>query len=78
MQPTIEQKMMAVLQCSLMIDDRLITPDSLLVDLSADSLALMDMILILGDVFEIEIEIDSLVGVHTVEDLCQMLHRRLA
>ncbi|MGL5758774.1 acyl carrier protein [Plesiomonas sp.] len=78
MQPTLEQKVIAVLQCSLTINDRPVTLDSLLVDLSTDSLALMDMVLLLEDVFETEIEIDSLVGVRTVEELCQMLHRRLA
>ncbi|OBU86813.1 acyl carrier protein [Chromobacterium subtsugae] len=75
----IEARVLAVLGASLGAEVGRIQPASRLVDdLCADSLELLDMVMMLNDEFGIEIGVEDIVGIRTVADVEAAVARRLA
>ena len=75
----IEARVLVVLGASLGADLGRIRPTSRLVDdLCADSLELLDMVMMLNDEFGIEIGVEDIVGIRTVADVEAAVARRLA
>ena len=75
---SLEQQVVAVMACCLSVEAKL-QPQARLVDeLYADSMELLDMVLLLNDEFGIEIGVDDIVDIKTVAHVCQVVERRLA
>ncbi|MCD5360263.1 acyl carrier protein [Chromobacterium aquaticum] len=76
---SLEQHVVAVMACCLSVEEAKLQPQARLVDeLYADSMELLDMVLLLNDEFGIEIGVDDIVDIKTVAHVCQVVERRLA
>ncbi|NHR07708.1 acyl carrier protein [Chromobacterium haemolyticum] len=79
MSSELEQQVVAVMACCLSVDESKLLPQARLVDeLYADSMELLDMVLLLNDEFGIEIGVDDIVDIKTVAHVCQVVERQLA
>ncbi|WP_146176607.1 acyl carrier protein [Chromobacterium sp. Panama] len=79
MSVSLEEKVVAVMACCLSVEESKLQPQARLVDeLYADSMELLDMVLLLNDEFGIEIGVDDIVDIKTVAHVCQVVERQLA
>ncbi|AXE31985.1 acyl carrier protein [Chromobacterium phragmitis] len=75
----VEARVLAVMAATLGADVESMRPQASLVDeLYADSLELLDMVMALNDAFGIEIGADDIAGIRTVGDVCSAVRQRLA
>lgn len=73
----VDARVRAVVRNEFGVKEQTLGPDVPLADLLIDSLALVELVMVLEDVFDVGIGDPDLAGLRTVDDLCAAVRRRV-